>query len=583
MDNTLNLARKWRSRTFDEIAGQELPVRMLKNSLYRDHYFPVYLFSGQRGCGKTTAARIFAAAVNCALLNAFQHNPQEKIPCLSCKSCLAMYQGNHPDFIEIDAASHTGVDNVRQIIDAAAFMPLLGRKKIYLIDEAHMLSKAAFNAFLKILEEPPASVFFILATTDPQKIIETVTSRCFQILFKPLPVDTLVNHVQFICQQEGITCEKEGLRIIAHRSEGSVRDAINLMEQVRFSSDQVDKKAVLETLGHVDEDHSIKILSFLVHKKPADLLLFLQSMHIESFDASIVWHALVELIRAGLVYKYGVAANSPDALKRWADACSPALLTSFLELFYRYESIFLKTRAQYRVLEYVLLQCMQLSAPKNKNEEGVAIIDSAREEQKALSSSALNVQGEAELKPAKEPENLLSKSASAAENQWSEFLHSIATLDDPLVSSVFKQGNFVRYEQSIHKVILSFPKNCIFFGDLLESTQPVWQKILKKTFGENAMLDVIFDGQTRESTALPFEAEARQKPAQSQQLQPLKRAAAAPEASLQKKFISSKKIQGSHNANEHKVDISDKTKWKKAYSILSVFPGTVTEIKDEHA
>jgi len=176
-DSTLNLARKWRSKNFDQVIGQELSVRMLKNSLYRDLYFPVYLFSGQRGCGKTSTARIFAAALNCEQLGVFQQSPKtQSVPCLICTPCQAMIAGRHPDFFEIDAASHTGVDNIRHIIDASQLLPVMGRKKIYLIDEAHMLSKASFNALLKILEEPPRSVVFILATTDPHKIIETGTT-----------------------------------------------------------------------------------------------------------------------------------------------------------------------------------------------------------------------------------------------------------------------------------------------------------------------------------------------------------------------------------------------------------------------
>ena len=180
----LNLTRKWRAQYFDQIIGQDLSVKMLKNSLYRGHFFLFICFAGQRGTGKTSMARVFAAAINCQVLPLFQKDPKSNImPCMQCASCLAMHAGKHPDFIEIDAASHTGVDNVRQIIDSAAFLPLMGQKKIYLIDEAHMLSKAAFNAFLKILEEPPMSALFILATTDPQKIIDTVRSRCFQVCF----------------------------------------------------------------------------------------------------------------------------------------------------------------------------------------------------------------------------------------------------------------------------------------------------------------------------------------------------------------------------------------------------------------
>ena len=147
----LNLARKWRSKNFDQIVGQDNSIKILKNSLYLDRLFPVYLFAGQRGCGKTTTARVFAAAINCERLEKFRVQPKDELlPCNECYSCTAILAGKHPDFIEMDAASHTGVENVRNIVDAATLLPVLGKKKIYLIDEAHMLSRAAFNAFLKI-------------------------------------------------------------------------------------------------------------------------------------------------------------------------------------------------------------------------------------------------------------------------------------------------------------------------------------------------------------------------------------------------------------------------------------------------
>src|SRR3989338_3060341 len=226
----LNLARKWRSKNFQEVIGQPLAVRILQNSLYLKQFFPVYLFAGQRGCGKTSTARIFAAAVNCARLPEFQADPRKvTIPCLQCESCIAMSKAQHPDFIEIDAASHTGVDNVRNIIDSSSFLPLLSQKKIYLIDEAHMLSKAAFNAFLKIMEEPPQSVVFILATTDVEKIIDTVRSRCFQLFFDPIDETKLLMHLVKICKEENIKFDEAGLKLIIKESEGSARDALNLL------------------------------------------------------------------------------------------------------------------------------------------------------------------------------------------------------------------------------------------------------------------------------------------------------------------------------------------------------------------
>ena len=297
----LNLARKWRSKNFDQIIGQELSVKILKNSLYLDRFFPVYLFSGQRGCGKTTTARVFAAAVNCQLLDDFRQNPKKQLlPCNACASCSAMLTGKHPDFIEMDAASHTGVENVRNIVDAASLLPVMGRKKIYLIDEAHMLSKAAFNAFLKILEEPPTSVLFILATTDTDKIIDTVKSRCFQLFFGPVKNQPLLNHLNAICVDEAINADDDALSLIIKETDGSVRDAINVLERVRFSSAAITKKAVRAVLGHLDDEQVIRVLEAVLHKTPADLIAYFKDLDLESVAASFVWRRLVDLIRTSI-------------------------------------------------------------------------------------------------------------------------------------------------------------------------------------------------------------------------------------------------------------------------------------------
>ena len=306
----LNLARKWRSKNFDQIVGQELSVKILKNSLYLDRFFPVYLFSGQRGCGKTTTARVFAAAVNCEYLEAFRKNPRsQQLPCNSCASCVAMLKGKHPDFIEMDAASHTGVDNVRNIVDAASLLPVMGRKKIYLIDEAHMLSKSAFNAFLKILEEPPSSVLFILATTDTDKIIDTVKSRCFQLFFKPVQDQPLVNHLKVICADEAIKVEADALSLIIKETEGSVRDAINVLERVRFSSSVVTKESVRAVLGHLDDEQLIQLFEAVLHKTPADLISYFKQLDLESIAPSFVWYRLIDLIRTAIWLKNGVQSD----------------------------------------------------------------------------------------------------------------------------------------------------------------------------------------------------------------------------------------------------------------------------------
>ncbi len=311
--STLNLARKWRSAQFKEIIGQDLVVRILQNSLFKNQFFPVYLFSGQRGCGKTSTARVFASALNCQKLKDFQKNPQLQVPCLTCASCTAMSMGRHPDFIEIDAASYTGVDNIRNIIDTSSFLPLLGERKIYLIDEVHMLSKAAFNAFLKILEEPPKFVVFILATTEAQKLPDTVRSRCFQLFFNPVNVATVVAHLENMCQKESIAFEREGLEMIAAVTQGSLRDAINLLEQARFAAASVTKSVVLSVLGYLDDQVILNMLHAVIKKDQLALSKLFHTWSNQVISMEYLLKRSIEMLYDAVVIKYGGAAKYAEA------------------------------------------------------------------------------------------------------------------------------------------------------------------------------------------------------------------------------------------------------------------------------
>ena len=302
---SLNLARKWRSTNFKEIIGQALVIRILQNSLFKNKFFPVYLFSGQRGCGKTSTARVFASAVNCEKLLEFQQNPQSVlVPCLQCKSCVAMQEGRHQDFMEIDAASYTGVDNIRNIIDTSSFLPLLSPRKVYLIDEVHMLSKAAFNAFLKILEEPPKFVIFILATTEAYKLPETVRSRCFQLFFNPVASEVVANHLEFLCQKEAILYDMAGLELIAQVSQGSLRDAINILEQARFADSKVTKSVVISVLGHLDDRMFYKLLCIVLQKKHQALLEFFAEISKLVLSVDYIMKRFIELLHDCLILKY---------------------------------------------------------------------------------------------------------------------------------------------------------------------------------------------------------------------------------------------------------------------------------------
>lgn len=250
----LALARKWRPRTFSQLVGQEHINKALINALNQQRLHHAYLFTGTRGVGKTSVARILAKALNCDLgINSE--------PCLQCDTCLAIEQGRFIDLIEIDGASKTRVEDTRDLLDNVQYAPASGRFKIYLIDEVHMLSQHSFNALLKTLEEPPAHVKFILATTDPQKLPVTVLSRCLQFNLKHLPVTLISEHLELILQEEQLGFEPQALNILAKAAQGSMRDALSLLDQAITScGEQLLASDVKMILGHTQQDYAMKLL-----------------------------------------------------------------------------------------------------------------------------------------------------------------------------------------------------------------------------------------------------------------------------------------------------------------------------------
>ncbi len=303
MSATSVLARKWRPKTFAQLAGQEHVVRALSNALSQNRLHHAYLFTGTRGVGKTTIARIFAKSLNCA-------TGITATPCGECSACKEIDNGRFVDLIELDAASNTQVDNMRELLESALYAPTSGRFKVYIIDEVHMLSKSAFNAMLKTLEEPPGHVKFILATTDPQKIPVTVLSRCLQFNLKQLPPALIATRLQYVLEQEQISFESAAVNLVARAAQGSMRDALSLMDQaIAFSAGKVEEAVVRAMLGAIDQGYLFDLLSALLEQNGAKLIEIADNMAVRSVAFGA---ALQEL--AILLHRIALAQTVPQAI-----------------------------------------------------------------------------------------------------------------------------------------------------------------------------------------------------------------------------------------------------------------------------
>jgi len=297
------LARKWRPRTFGQLAGQEHVVRALTNALTQNRLHHAYLFTGTRGVGKTTIARIFAKSLNC-------ESGITATPCGTCSACREIDSGRFVDLVELDAASNTQVDNMRELLESALYAPTSGRFKVYIIDEVHMLSKSAFNAMLKTLEEPPAHVKFILATTDPQKIPVTVLSRCLQFNLKQLPPALILAHLRHVLEQEGIPAEHGALAMLARVAQGSMRDALSLLDQaIAYGQGKVEEAMVRAMLGAIDQSYLYNLLEALQARDGGALLDVADEMQGRSMDFE---GALQEM--ATLLHRIALAQTVPQAI-----------------------------------------------------------------------------------------------------------------------------------------------------------------------------------------------------------------------------------------------------------------------------
>lgn len=290
------LYRTYRPNTFDEVAGQEHIVRTLKNAVEQHKIAHAYLFCGPRGTGKTSIAKIFAKTVNCT---------GEHQPCMECENCLAVTDGSHPDIVEIDAASNNGVEEVRNLIEKVKYAPIKGKYKVYIIDEVHMMSAGAFNALLKTIEEPPAHVIFILATTEPHKVLPTIISRCQRYDFTKVPTKDIIARIQLILEKEQIHCENEVIRIIAQLSDGGMRDALSILDQcIAYAQNDIKVSHINEIYGILTVKEKLNFLQMISDKNAGKCMEEITRLTETGMDIKRLTMDLINLLKESIIYDY---------------------------------------------------------------------------------------------------------------------------------------------------------------------------------------------------------------------------------------------------------------------------------------
>ena len=363
MDEYIVSARKYRPLSFDSVVGQQALTTTLKNAVKSGKLAHAYLFCGPRGVGKTTCARIFAKAINC------EHPTADSEACNECESCKAFNEGRSYNIFELDAASNNSVENIKSLMDQTRIPPQVGRYKVFIIDEVHMLSTAAFNAFLKTLEEPPAHVIFILATTDKHKILPTILSRCQIYDFERMTVPNIIDHLKRVAEKENIQYDEEALNVIAEKADGGMRDALSIFDQVAsFSQGNITYQKVIEDLNVLDAENYFNIIDLALENKVSEIMVLLNSVINKGFDDGHLVNGLASHVRNVLMAKDAqtlplleVSEQLRNRYQLQAQKCPVNFLYTALQIMNRCDVEYRQSSNKRLLVELTLIQVAQIT------------------------------------------------------------------------------------------------------------------------------------------------------------------------------------------------------------------------------
>lgn len=396
------LYRRWRPRVFEDILGQEYTITVLKNQIKNSNIAHAYLFTGIRGTGKTTTARIFARAVNCV-------NIQDSNPCNECDVCQGILTESILDVVEIDAASNNGVDNIRELREYAKFNPARGKYKIYIIDEVHMLSNSAFNAFLKVLEEPPSHVIFILATTNPERIPPTILSRCQRFDFKPVKTRDIIDHLSLICRELSIDYEEEAIGLIAINAGGGVRDALSILDRcIAFNDESLKYEDVIRLLGAVNYQTIFDLVEGIGKQDTSKVLRLTNEIFMEGKDPGQLMADLISHFRNLLFAKMDIRADellalSEERLNQFIEQGKLFNINQLSAFIYTLSDIESKLRQALKPRVLVEVAVVSL-CNEELNDSLEGLIERVKKLEKAVASGQVTVKKDDHKAPRYEPD-----------------------------------------------------------------------------------------------------------------------------------------------------------------------------------